>query len=179
MVELMPNPPLGEEPLEIGRVRLSEVVLENVWSVTPFKGRTAAVSKALANEIGVMLSEVGCLRAHGNVEVLWSGLDQWFVVGRAVNEIPGAAITDQSDNWACFNIRGPVAPDVMARLCPLDLRGFNLGQVARTEFAHMMSLIVARDAGYDIWVMRSFAKTAWHDLSEAARSIEAQSHLSR
>jgi len=51
------------------------------------------------------------------------------------------------------------------------------GQVARTEFAHMMSIILPQDGGYDIWVMRSMAKTALEHLTEAATLFSATKAL--
>ena len=87
------------------------------------------------------------------------------------------AITDQSDAWAFMRLTGAGAEDVLARLVPVDLRlaVFMPGQTVRTELMHMMASITrSGDDSFDIMVMRSFAKTAVHDLHEAMKSVAAR-----
>lgn len=174
MVELRPVSPFFAMglPVTIGGLVIDEVHAGPVLSVMPSRGCEAEVSRALGE-----LPNIGGV-VRGEVDVFWSGLNQWFVSGGQVTGLDDiASVTDQSDAWAVLSIRGASAQEVMARLCPLDLRAFGEGQVARTEFAHMMSIILPRAGGYDIWVMRSFATTALHHLKEAAASVEAVKSL--
>lgn len=177
MVELKAQSPLeGQSALDFGGTQITMAAPDSVQSIMPNKGREVDVSGALSEAVGVPLSQVGCMRMRGGVEVIWTGVNQWFVIGgKGVSGLDGAAITDQTDAWAVMELRGVASRDVMARLCPIDLRHLMIGQVARSEFAHMMSIIVAREGGFDIWVMRSFAQTAWHHLGDAASSVAAQS----
>ena len=172
MVELMENGPLegAELPHHSGDLVIDQVELQHVFSVTPFAGQTEALSRQLSARIDVPLPRIGrTVRANGG-EVFWTGQNQWFVSCDPVllEGLRDVALRDQSDGWAVLSIRGSGSASVLARLCPLDLRDFGVGQVARSEFAHMMSIILPREDGYDIWVMRSFARTAAEHLKEAA-----------
>lgn len=166
-------------PVKIGAVEIAEIAPQTMVSVAPFKGRIADVSALCKEKLGGRLPEVGCLRILSDGEIFWSGMGQWMWRGAQQTELDLkelAAVTDQSDAWAGLTIRGETSRAILARLCPLDLRDacFAPGQVARTEFAHMMSIIISRSNGYDVFVMRSFAQSALHHLMDAAKSVKAQ-----
>ena len=72
---------------------------------------------------------------------------------------------------------GPGAEAALARLVPIDLRAsaFKQGQTARTMLWHMSCQITRTGTqGYELFVMRSMARTAAHDLHEAMRSAAAR-----
>lgn len=181
MVELAAKTPLDgfELPMEIGEIVIDQVIAEQVSSIMPFEGQVGPVSEVLVKELRIELSGVGQVKSTEACEIFWTGQNQWFLSGiaapKALNKIAG--VTDQTDGWAILSLHGEASQDVMARLCPLDLRDFRSGQVARTEFAHMMSIILPQDGGYDIWVMRSMAKTALEHLTEAATLFSATKAL--
>ncbi len=110
---------------------------------------------------------------------MWAGQGQWFVVGDIGTELltdalhTKAAVTDQSDAWVVLTLNGADASEVMTRLCSLDLGALEQGQTARAEFAHMMSCITPTTDGFEIMIMRSFAKTAIHHTQEAMRKLAA------
>ena len=173
MIDVMAKTPFSGQglPLRIGHFEIAERSLDHVWSVMPFMGKHAEAAKRLQVPL-----EIGSAVRAQDREVIWTGQNQWFCVGaQALPDLDGlGAVTDQSDGWAALTLDGTGAGDVMARLCPLDLRGFSPGQAARSEFAHMMAIILPRDTGYEIWVMRSCAHTALHHLKTAASSIISQ-----
>lgn len=172
MVNLIETTPCaGLLPLEIGGTRISEVALGRVWSVSPFAGKTGAVDKVL-RKLGVSFPEGGQIISAGAVSALWFGVEQALVMGvDAVPKMP-AAVTDQSDGWACVRIEG-AAVDVLARLCPVDLRG--AAGVRRTLVGHMSAVLIARgDGAIDVMVMRSMAKTLVHELEVAATGVAAR-----
>ncbi len=177
MVDLTPMSPLEGAglPMEIGRCVIDELRLGQVSAIIPFTGQRELTSRILRIALGMDLPAVGQATRQDGVELIWTGQNQWFLTGAPVpsdlEQMSG--ITDQSDAWAVLSLRGEDSAEVMARLCPLDLRHFTSGQVARTEFAHMMSIILPREGGYDIWVMRSLSKTALEHLSEAATGLSA------
>lgn len=172
MVKLLETTPCtGLLPREIGGTKLSEVALGRVWSVSPFAGQTGAVDKAL-RKLGVVFPEAGQIIASGDVSAIWFGAEQALVMGAANLPKMPAAVTDQSDAWACVRIEGH-AVDVLARLSPVDLRG--AAGVRRTLIGHMSAVIIARDREvFDVMVMRSMAATLVHDLETAAIGIAAR-----
>jgi sarcosine oxidase subunit gamma len=108
------------------------------------------------------------------------GLGLWFVetddAGLAERLAPEAAVTDQSDGWACLLLEGEDARAVLARLVPLDLEeeAFRDGAVARTQLRQLACALIRRGGAFEIRVMRSFAATAHHDLTTAMRAVAAR-----
>lgn len=168
---------------EIGAVVLQVFHPGKIVSLAPFMDQGLAVNKVMVSTFGAGLPEVGEIKLAKTVRVMWSGHGQWFVCGdfdpvalvKSLDE--KAAITDQSDAWVTFNLTGADTEEVMARLCSLDLQQMELGQTARAEFAHMMSVITPIKGGFEIMVMRSFARTAIHNTKEAMTKLAAQRQL--
>ncbi|MGB4112801.1 MAG: sarcosine oxidase subunit gamma [Yoonia sp.] len=172
MVKLLETTPCaGLLPRQIGQVKLSEVSIGKVWSVSPFAGKLAATDAAL-RKLGVAFPMAGQIVSAGPVTAMWFGHGQALVLGaEALPKLP-AAVTDQSDGWACVRIEGH-AVDVLARLAPVDLRG--AAGARRTLVGHMSAVIIARDGGaFDVMVMRSMAATLVHELEVAATGVSAR-----
>lgn len=144
--------------------------------VAPFAGQHAAASRRLQEVLGEGLPEVG----GSGAKLQWFAGGQWAALAQAAlltETLAGiAAVTDQTDGWCGFALRGANAVPVMARLCPLDFRETSMppGRVARTEFCHMMAHVLRRSDGFDLRVMRSFAETAETHIRDAMNSIAAQ-----
>ena len=111
--------------------------------------------------------------------VVWTGRGQFFLIG----DVPAnpsiaklAALADQSDGWAIMHLEGNDSAAVLARLCPIDIRldQFGFGHTARTEVAHLSSVVTRLANGFEIMVMRSFGKTALHHLTNTMKSVAAQ-----
>jgi sarcosine oxidase subunit gamma len=159
-------------PFEAGATRLSARAVGGLLSVAPFGARAEAVGAVL----GASLPPPG--RAAG--AVAWMGLGLWFVetddAGLAERLAPEAAVTDQSDGWACLLLEGEDARAVLARLVPLDLEeeAFRDGAVARTQLRQLACALIRRGGAFEIRVMRSFAATAHHDLTTAMRAVAAR-----
>ncbi|MSU88646.1 sarcosine oxidase subunit gamma [Rhodobacteraceae bacterium 2CG4] len=163
MPELDATPPVGFAPCRYGQAALAPM---------PWVRITSAVPLASA---GHDLPPPGMSAILGGARVLWMGRALWFVLG-AAPDLPGMALSDQSDGWAGFRLTGAGTRAVLARLCPLDLHPavFPEGATARSELAHMAASITAEADGYLILVMRSFAGTALDELETAMRSVAAQ-----
>lgn len=177
MVDFTANTPCaGLLPLTHGDVSLNELNYGALSSVAPFKGASEAVSAALKKAIGTGLPEDGRLLAGKSGEVFWTGQGQYFV--RAV-KLPklAAAVSDQSDAWVCVALEGDSALEVLARLCPLNSRTMNEGDVARSLIGHMQAIIIMRSGGIDLMVFRSMAVTLVHELERVMRSVAAQRNL--
>lgn len=178
MADLIATSPFdGLLPMEIGGTVVTDMSIEAITSVAPFKGREPAVSAALQAQIGAAFPKPG--RSTGNAEAraVWAGLGQCFVLGPRPAPITGAAMTDQTDAWACFTIDGPNARDVLARLVPADLRPeiFAVGHAMRSTLGHMNAVILRSDTDrYDVMVFRSMAHTAVHELETTLHAVAAR-----
>lgn len=170
----------GDLPATAGTATLAEADVGAIASVMPLAGREKEASAALKAACGVGFPDPGRSLSAGDARAIWSGLGQSLVLGPKVQTLRGAAVTDQSDAWAAMRLEGASARDVLARLCPLDMRdkAFPEDSAARSLIGHMNAAIVrvAPDA-YLILVFRSMARTAAREISEAMRSVAAQAEL--
>ncbi len=180
---LHPSEDLIGQPIEIGDAVLACNQPASILSVAPYKGQGLAVNDALKAVIKLALPTVGKVTYKKHIRAMWAGQGQWFVVGEVglamLTETldTKAAVTDQSDAWVVLTVSGTDASEVMTRLCSLDLDTLEQGQTARAEFAHMMSCITPISQGFEIMIMRSFAKTAIHHTREAMNKLAAQRAL--
>ncbi len=178
MVDLIAKSPCdGLLPKEIGTVSLSETVFEAITSVAPLGGQDKAVSEALKAQIGAALPGPNRTTGKANSRAVWSGRGQVFVLGPSLAPIKGAAMTDQTDAWACVELDGAAARDVLARLVPIDLRDsvFKRGHAARTQLMHMNIVLMRTGADrYGIMAFRSMAGTLVHDLERAMEAVAAR-----
>jgi heterotetrameric sarcosine oxidase gamma subunit len=178
--ELIAKSPLsGTAPITLGGLRLSEVMLGPVTSIAPFPGQDKTVAKAL-KPLGLTFPAPNTFTSAADAKLVWTTRNQAFLIGIAPPTIPGAALTDQSDGWAGLRIEGPTASDALMRLYPLDLRqqSFPVGTAARAPLNHMQSVLM-RTAPYafDLLVFRSMARTAWHEIEAAMRTLAARATL--
>ena len=175
MADLAAEAALAGLPLRRAGVTVTALPPVLRVSVAPFSGRQEAVAAAL----GMPLPAPGrCTQA-----IVWAGLGQWLVVGREAGELARrlhglAAVTDQSDAWIGLGIAGDEAAEALARLVPLDLAGLAAGTAARTLLRHVPLLVVVVPAGFDLYVPRSYARTALHEIAEALRSLAGRAALS-
>lgn len=162
----------SELPFEVAGCRLVAAPERSLVAVAPMAGRAGAVADAL----GLKLETGRTGKAH------WMGKGLWLLPGADWADIAArlgdmAMVAPQSDSWAVFDIMGPAARDVMARLCPLDTEPgiFGPGETARTEFAHLMASVTPlEEGGFRVMVMRSFGADAVHHTKDAMRSVAAQ-----
>lgn len=180
MVDLKALSPLQEmTPVTIGGVTLKEVAPGRMTTIAPYRGKSRQASEALKAAHGLAMPEANRSLASGEVRVIWFGRDMALLLGPAPDAglAAHAALTDQSDAWAVVTLEGRGAADVLARLCPLDLRAgvFQQNQTARTELQHMLASITCLEDGrYLIMVFRSMAQTLIHDLKTAMEAVAAR-----
>lgn len=180
MVELLAQSPLnGIVSIEIGDVVLREVDLGPLTSVAPFKGQDAALSEAFDAAHDVAWPAPKRARGKDGARAIWFGHRVVLLAGPEPDRglAKHAALTDQTDAWACLRLEGVGAEDVLARLTPLELRPsvFKRGHTARTALQHMTASITRVAAhGFLILVFRSMADTLHHDLETAMRGVAAR-----
>lgn len=172
----------GVVPKQEGGIFLRENPPAFITEILPRKDAEKALGAALKSAHAMALPGAGKSSGKANLRCLWAGRGAFFLIGDKAADaslLPYAALVDQSDGWVVMTLEGEGAADVMARLCPLDLREsqFKRGQTARSEVAHMMAVITRTTKGFEIMVMRSFARTAVHHIDEAMKSVAATASL--
>jgi sarcosine oxidase subunit gamma len=148
--------------------------------LSKFNVRGQGIGKKVKKAIGVDLPETPNTTAEGNgLTALWLGPDEWLIVGppgaeRALGDaLAGAApaVTDVSEGRTVIRLSGPMARDVMAMGCPLDLDDsvFKTGQCAQSHMARTTIIVhqVAEGPAYDVYVERSQADYLWTWLEHA------------
>lgn len=180
MPSLIAKSPLeGTWPVTHGPLTLSEVELTRVTSVSaPKVGRELAAG---LKSLGVSFPKPNQSTGSGAVRMVWTSRNQAFLIGGDPSGLTGAALTDQTDGWACLRLEGAGADQALMRLVPLDLRpaAFAVGAVARAPLNHMsMILSKVADQAFEIMVFRSMAASAWHEVEEAMKALAARAALS-
>ncbi len=172
-MRLSPLDPYEAGPYEVGAFRLEALGLGQMTEVLPIGG--ADVGQAMQAAIGIGFPSPGESSVAADVRVLWFGRDAALVIGASV-EIEGALCVDQSDGWAALELGGNVR-DVLARLCPLDLRdeSFPVGATARTLLNHVaVSLTRMERERWLLLAPRSYAATVRDKLERAAIAVAAR-----
>ncbi|MES2667381.1 MAG: sarcosine oxidase subunit gamma family protein [Pseudomonadota bacterium] len=176
MPELIAKSALDGRQLTLGGVTLAEVDVGPITSVALYPGGAKPANKGL-KPLGLSMPGPNEMQTKGAARIIWTGRDQAFLLGVAAPVLEGAAVTDQSGGWTCLSITGPASVEVLARLLPLDLRlaAFPVGTAARAPLNHMNAVVIrSGDTSFDLLVFRSMARTAWHELAEAAQAVAAR-----
>ena len=180
MLELKAKSPFTDlMPMTIGAVTAQEVDLGTLTSIMPFAGQEAAVAGVLDAAHGLALPDAGRATGKAGTRAIWFGRGAVLLAGPKPDAglAKHAAISDQSDGWACVTLRGDSVEDVLARLVPVDLRAatFKQNHTARTMIQHMHGSVTRLGPdSFLIMVFRSMAGTLVHDLSEAMHTIAAR-----
>lgn len=165
----------GRAPLVIAGTTLSEVDPGPVTAIQPFPGQAKAVAKAL-KPLGLLFPAPNSFAVKGDAMIAWTGREQAFLIGADCPAMP-AALTDQSGGWASLALVGPLAVDALARYVPMDMRlaAFPVGTSVRTQLYHMpLVLMRLSDQEFRLMVFRSMARTAWHEIEVALRTLAAR-----
>ncbi|MFN4159481.1 MAG: sarcosine oxidase subunit gamma [Gemmobacter sp.] len=172
MADLIPTPALPDPPLTRGGATLALIDPGPVTSIALFPGETTRPA-------GLAFPAPGMVTAEGAARLVWTGRDQAFLIGIQVGDLAGAAVTDQSDGWACLSLSGPGAEAALARLVALDLRegAFPHGRAARSSLNHLPLILWREVDGFRLMVFRSMARTAWHEIAAALAALQARADL--
>ena len=163
------------EPIEAAGCTLEILDLGPVAAIQPWPGRTGAVDTALKAR-GLGFPAPGLSLEVADTRILWAGRETAFLIGAAPPALAEAAVTDLTDGWAGFVLSGPAAPDILARLVPVDLRpgACPEGTALRTLLGHVPALLLRRGGGFEVMVMRSYLAAAWHEVATAMRRVAAR-----
>lgn len=170
MVDLKAHLPASGLDDTIGECRLQGFDPGSVWSIAPYPGRDVHLP-------GVGMPGPGQVVPLGMGRLVWTGRQQAFLLGEMLPEGLDAAITDQADAWVWVRLTGEDVTEVLARLCPLDLResAFPVDSCARSLLAHLSAIYIRTGAqSFEIAVFRSMAQTLRHEVTEAMRTVAAR-----
>jgi sarcosine oxidase subunit gamma len=165
-------------PFRLGETMLEALPEGRILSVAPYPGHEAET----AARLGAFPAPGECL-ALGGGRLVWAGRAMAFLFDpddpqeeeSLAGRLTGlAAVTDQSDGWAGLRLSGADAPDVLARLVPLDLALMPEGASARSLLNHAPLLLIRRDDSFEIWSFRSMAGTILHEVETAMRAVAAR-----
>ena len=171
----------------IGTIRITEITTTCLASLAMRRGRTAAFAKAAATAFDTDLPAPGQRQGDHARGVIWMGPDQFLVEDNAgTADMAGecakwlgttfgdsASITDQSDAWVRFDIRGDDTPAMLERLSAADTRQMLAGAAVRTPVHHMLCVLVCRETGtaFTLYGPRASAQSLHHALTTAAAAL--------
>ena len=181
MAELKPcSPCMDLLPVVVKDLHLEEETgLGRLTLLAPFNGVQDALSAALEKAYGVPYPAPNSAETNDATRIIWFGRDAALLIGPEPDSALGkwAAITDQSDAWACVTLSGEAATDVLARLVPVDLRPehFRAGRTLRSLLGHMNVSITSAGADrFLLLVYRSMAVTLVDEVKEAMEAVAAR-----
>ena len=137
----------------------------------------------LAQALGAPETEVVPNRAFeaGEVRYAWNGPGQWLAEsderqpGDLVQHVEGAlrphgaSTTDLSHARSVLRISGASAPDLLAKLCPVDVETMRTGESAVTLAGPFNAQVVKTgDEEFRLYVFRSFGLAMWEMLRDEA-----------
>jgi len=177
--------PLGnKEPVTetYGPVTLTEITDIALASVSARLGREQDTAAALETFLGT--PPPGAAEQCGNnLSAFWMGPDQWMIeapfethedlAARLVGTSPNAySVTEQTDAWCRFDLKGPSLPDLFERLCAADTHAFTGGEAVRTSIEHLGCFVLCRTQNhFSVIGPRSSAGSLYHALVTAFRSV--------
>lgn len=165
---------------------LAQIQLAAIGRADAVEPAVMAVAAAFDAKLGGALPLApGMAMAVGDAFVLWLAPDRWLMVGpdpeggrrmedglRKAMAGVAVAITDQSQARAVLRAQGAAWRSLLSKGCGLDLhpRGVMPGRCASTRMAHVPALMHALPGGdaVDLYVPRSYARTFWEWLTDAA-----------
>ena len=162
----------------IGGLRITEIAAPVLASLAMRRGKAAGFKRAAANIFTGGLPAPGTSSGDADRRVIWMGPDQYLVEGMTGTELGAAfgahaAVTDQGDAWAGFEISGADCVAMLERLSSADSRRMTAGSATRTPMHHMHCVLVCRKTGeaFTVYGPRSAAHSLHHALTAAAASL--------
>ena len=181
MIRLEPTTALGNKtPFDetIGGIRITEIAAPVLASLAMRCGKSAEFQRAATSAFAGGLPSPGKSSDGAKRRVIWMGPDQYLVEGMGGTELAAAfganaAVTDQGDAWAGFEISGADCVAMLERLSSADSRRMVAGDATRTPMHHMHCVLVCHEAGtrFTVYGPRSAATTLHHALTAAAASL--------
>lgn len=181
--DLTPITALGAHTPQVDRVAnvtLSENPGLALASVAARLGHDAACRAHLAELLEGDAPGPGTCRLHDPEAAFWMGPDQWMVgapfdshedlaAQLKIRFGETASISEQTDAWVCFDLRGDGMEAVMELCCNLNIRAMKTGEAQRTSIHHLGCFVLRRDPPDWVRILgpRSSADSLHHALKTA------------
>lgn len=143
-------------------------------------GHEDACAKHLADLLGADVPGPGKCQLRDPEAAFWMGPDQWMVGAPFATHEDLAAqlkarfnttasVTEQTDAWACFDLRGDGMEAVMELCSNLNIRSMQTGDAQRTSIHHLGCFVLRRDPSDWVRILgpRSSAASLHHALKTA------------
>lgn len=137
-----------------------------------------AVCKRMGIEAAPEINRAAISATH---TVVWTGPGRWLLVSeeRAGDAKEsqlreqigdGAAITDLGHARTVLRVSGDTAGELLAKGCPVDVENMAAGECCASLIAHSTVIIhcLGGGDGFDVYVARSYARSLWEWLQDAA-----------
>ncbi|WP_308917879.1 sarcosine oxidase subunit gamma [Jannaschia sp. LMIT008] len=186
MHDLRPITALGADARRedaVGALTLTERPDIALASVAARLGREGEARDRLRAVIGAVPGP-GEVQLHDPEAGFWIGPDQWMVgapfdthedLAARLKARFGdtASITEQTDAWTCFDLRGAEVEDALELLCNLDVRRMETGSARPTVIHHLRCFVTRRDPPdwFRVVGPRASADTLHHAILDAMRSV--------
>nr|WP_282569154.1 sarcosine oxidase subunit gamma [Aliiroseovarius sp. S1339] len=125
----------------------------------------------------------GKVQLHDPEAGFWMGPDQWMVgapfdthedLAAQLKARFGesASVTEQTDAWVCFDLRGDGMEAVMELLCNVNIRAMQTGDAQRTSIHHLGCFVLRRDPSDWVRILgpRASAGSLHHAILTAMKS---------
>lgn len=190
MHNLIPITPLGgrgAQTQEFEGITISEMPDFAYASVAMRLGKKTSFRRAAKKAMEILPPAPGESAAvrvgEGLLTIFWIGVDQWIVeapyaahadLAAHLHNIlkDNASVTEQSDGWARFDLKGEGCFAVLERLSMVDIAKMHAGATTRTSIEHVNCFLVCRDPPQHFSVIcpRSFAEFLYHSMLVTAKS---------
>ncbi len=186
MPDLTPLTALGADIPRVdnhGGVTLAENPYVALATVAARRGHEATCRAHLADVLGADAPGPGRACSGGTETAFWMGPDQWMVLApfqthedlaALLGERLGnaASVTEQTDGWVCFDLRGAGIAAVMELLCPVDIARMEADAAQRTSIHHLGCFVLRQDdSALRILGPRASAGSLHHALLTAMRAV--------
>jgi len=147
--------------------------------IASFRDRDRLVA-ALRAEFGADIPSTPRFVQAGALTLSCLAPARYFVTAPRDSDLPArlaeslaglAAVTDQSDLWACFALSGPHVRTTLSRVVPVDVTPakFRAGDLALTRAGHLdVRLWRLGECSYEVAVARSYAEDLRYVLDKEA-----------
>ena len=152
-------------------------------SVAARLGQEEACRTHLSDLLGGKIPQTGKAVLRDPEAAFWMGPDQWMIgapietyedlTAQLTSRFGGtASITEQTDAWVCFDMRGDGIESVIQLCANVDIERMEVGDATRTVIHYMGVYVLRRDPAnwLRIFGPRSSAKSLHHALVTAMRA---------
>lgn len=179
--------PLGDISPRIDKfdgLQISECPNWAFASLSAYLGQEKKMKTQARKTLGFTLPDTGDCAGKHPFTAFWIGQNQWMIeaphdthesLASILKTSIGntAAITEQTDGWARFDLEGKLCHDILERLCNVNTRKMTTNSVTRTTIEHLGCFLLCRSANIHFSVIcpRSSANSLHHALIIAVKSI--------